>query len=109
MKQAAAVDDKAKTWVIYQGDPAWKQCRSLMKAGVAEVVLPRQTLLHGTLPALDSMTVHEVPIDVVCMSADVRAIVARQIRLKDCVQWLWLNRISNCRDQTEVLSDECAN
>ena len=82
------VDERGKTWVVYQGDSAWNQCLSLLKIGITEVVLPREALLCGIFPSPDSIDIHEVPIEVVRLSADVRAIVWRQIRLRDCVHWL---------------------
>ena len=82
------VDERGKSWVVYQGDSAWNLCLSLLKIGITEVVLPREALLSGTLPSPDSIDIHDVPIEVVRLSADVRAIVWRQLRLKDCVHWL---------------------
>jgi len=82
------VDERGKTWVVYKGDSAWDQCLSLLKLGIAEIVLPREALLYGALPSPDSIDIHDLPIEVVRLSADLQAIVWRQIRLRDCVHWL---------------------
>ena len=82
------VDERGRSWVVYKADSAWNQCLSLLELGVTEVALPREALLSGTLPSPASIDIHDVPIEVVRLSADVRAIVWRQIRLRDCVHWL---------------------
>ena len=92
------VDERGNNWVVYQDDSAWIQCRSLLKLGIAEVVLPREALLYGILPSPDSINIHDVPIEVVRLSADLYAIVWRQIRLRDCVHWL-------AREQTRWLKN----
>ena len=92
------VDERGKNWVVYQGDSAWNQCLALLKIGVTEVVLPREALLSGTLPSTDSIVIHGVPIETVRLSADLQAIVWRQIRLRDCVHWL-------AREQTRGLKN----
>jgi len=85
------VHERGKTWVVYMGDSAWNQCRALLKLGVTEVVLPRQILLYGILPSPDSIAIHDVPIEVLRLSADLYAIVWRQIRLRD---WSIGNRLA---------------
>ena len=81
-------DERGNTWILYDGDAAWDQWQSLSKARVVEVVLPRETLLHGSLPSSDSINIPVVPLESVRISSDVQTIVHRQIRLKDCIQWL---------------------
>jgi len=88
VKQVEVTDEYGTIWLIYKGDSAWDQCRFLAASGVAEVVLPRETLLQGTLPSPHSVDTFDVPVESVRMSEDVEMIVQRQIRLKDCVTWL---------------------
>jgi len=94
VKQVEVADEHGKIWLIYKGDSAWNQSRFLSKIGLAEIVLPTEMLLQGTLPTPCSIDFSEVPIESVRMSADVQTIVRRQIRLKDCVQWLTRNEAS---------------
>jgi hypothetical protein len=95
VKQVEVSDEHGKTWLIYKGDSAWNQCRFLAQSGVAEVVLPREMLLPGRFLSWCSIDIPEVPMELVRMLADVQAIVLRQIRLQDCVQWLTMNGVAN--------------
>lgn len=88
MRQAQAVDERGKPWIVYENDSAWSPCQSLSKIGLDEVVLSRVTLLTGALPPPESIDIPDVPIDVVKMSVDVADIVKRAIRLRDCTTYL---------------------
>lgn len=88
MRQVKAADELGKTWIVYEEDPGWAPFQQLQKLGLSEVVLPRDTFLSGSLPPPDSIEIPDVPADVCRMSPDVRDIVLRSIRLKDCVTFL---------------------
>ena len=96
MKHVSVTDERGKAWVVYSVDPAWNHCRFLVRAGVGEIVLPRQTLLLGTVPQADSIDVPEISIDIVRMPVDIQAITWRLVRLRDCVRWLEMSGFGRC-------------
>lgn len=89
MKPVMAEDERGRNWIVFEGDSAWNQCESLTKLGVTQVVLPSDVFLSGQLPS------HEVgaPLDnvtpeLLAASYDLKVVVMRLIRMRDCVAYL---------------------
>ncbi len=84
-------DERARNWIVYEGDMGWQACDLLTKLGLTQVVLPSDVLLYGRLPLsegwigapLDSVTP-----DLLDVSYDLKVAVRRLIRLNDCAHYL---------------------
>ena len=44
------LDEFGDKWAVEKGDPAWDVCRKVLRAGLQEVVLPRDIIIHGIRP-----------------------------------------------------------
>ena len=77
-KTIRSVDDIGRSWIIYEGDPAWEVCQSLDRAGVEWVVLPTMTLITGEVASYQDID-KDAPLS------------PSRIRMRDCLAWLQEN------------------
>ncbi len=86
MKHLEAEDELGRSWIVFDGDTAWNHCQRLTKAGIGTIILGSQTLLSGKLVeptlSIDGLTAEHLA------QPELRAIVARTIRLRDCHRFL---------------------
>ena len=87
MAQVKVADELGKAWIVYDNDTGYPLCRTLMKAGIEQLVLPRSALLMGVLPPSDYPEI-EATTELIQAFPEVREAVQRGIRLRDCVEFL---------------------
>ena len=91
-------DEFGKVWMVYEGDIAYGLCRPLIRAGIKQLVLPRDALLRGQVPTTDYPKI-QATAAVIRTFPEVKEAVQRRIRLMDCVEFL--RRLENQIEQPD--------
>lgn len=76
-------DEYGCPWLVYKEDTAFPFADTLSKIGVKYIVLPRATIMSGEIPPIEKPEVDGVP-----LTDELRKVMMRLIRLKECVEWI---------------------
>ena len=86
-------------WLIYPEDPAHQHVKTLQNLGLKLVILPRSTILTGTLVEPKAPNLFAFVGD---LTPDIRDIIIRLVRLYDCTRYLWDMEQSNVDGDSEL-------